>query len=121
MTNLEQPLYGEWIEKIIIVLENVRSRRPLWILNSTEPDAVMNWIYGFNCACGVFGLKSDEYQLSEQIAIDRGWKWNALGAIPSMRERGLSGDEIGDELLCIEIEFWKRVGQQYRSEHISGR
>ena|SRR5258706_9720152 len=92
---------------IIRVLEDIRERLPLWV--GTEPLAIIPYLNGFYHGCHLFGLKGGGYdKVYEETVIERGWKWGSLGAMPSMREKGLDDEAIALELVTLEIESWKK-------------
>jgi len=42
---------------------------------------------------------------------NRGWRARSIGAYVEMREKGLSENEIIDELLNIDVEMWRIIAQ----------
>jgi hypothetical protein len=99
-------------QKVVELLREVRRRPPVW-LGGYSPDSLIHFLHGVNAAVGVFGLRVDRYLGSSygQVITERGWEHLAVAPVDEMRERGLSDQEIVQELLTIEIETWKRVYQ----------
>lgn len=97
----------ESLENIIAFYEAARER-PAVYFQPSIPEAIDCILSYFNQALYFVNIKeSSRYQ--REIAIERGWEYNALGAVPSMREKGLKDEEMITELLTFEIEHWKRV------------
>jgi len=94
------------VEEIIERLEVISLRPTSWVANL---DQALGFLHGLQMACSIAGLKCGYDDVYRDVAIERGWIWLvASGALPSMKEKGLSDLEIIKELLSIEIEAWKR-------------
>ena len=84
------------VEKAIEHLATIR-KRPGMFLGPSVASAE-DFLTGFRTALSLAGvpLSRESHQTSFQR---RGWTWTALRAVPSMRERGLSDDQVVDELI----------------------
>jgi hypothetical protein len=65
---------------------------------------VQSFLTGFATGCLVCGYDIHR-DLGSGLKEVRGWEWNAVGPIPQMRAKGLSEEEIMDELIEIEADF----------------
>jgi hypothetical protein len=100
----------ERIPSLIEKLENIR-RRPQVTIGKIESELLEQHLWGFREAAHIFAhMKYWEQHLRivEQVAYDRGWIMN-LSFPDDIRTRGLSEEEIIEEILIIEIESWKRL------------
>ena len=99
------------IDEIIAHLEAVR-KRPMVFLGEKTERALWVYFAGFNAACEILGqLRSGLLweKIYWQVAEERGWECNSMGAQKHMRDAGWAEEAIVDELLVIEIEQWRRI------------
>jgi hypothetical protein len=96
-------------QKVVELLREVRRRPPVWI-GGYSPESLLHFLNGVTAAAGAFGLRIHRHPGSAygQVITERGWEHIAAAPVDEMRERGLSDQEIVQELLTIEIETWRR-------------
>jgi hypothetical protein len=94
------------VDRVLEILRSARHRKSMY-LDSIELGAAVNFLNGFKVACFACGLEVP-LKIQKQVTIERGWKWNALGAIKEMQEAGLSEEQVVDELFAIEISGWEK-------------
>ena len=89
------------VEKAIEQLATIRERPGMYFAVSVE--SAEDFLTGFRTALTIAGvpLSRESHRTSFER---RGWAWTALRAIPSMRERGLSDDQIVAELIDALID-----------------
>jgi hypothetical protein len=98
---IEMELSEKQAEDLIKNLAHIRIRPSVWIDDVTY-KSFRNWWSGYVTACRLFDVYITE--LVEKIYLKRGWKDSIVGPIPSMRNRGLSEEEIVVEYLTIIIQ-----------------
>lgn len=91
-------------ERIIQVLESFRQRKHMYLSPVTAHTAE-TYLAGFQTGCFASGIIWDY----REAGIERGWEMNAAGPVPEMQGRGLSDDEIIDELIAIHIAAIQRT------------
>jgi hypothetical protein len=99
------------IAKLLEHRERVR-QRPLTYFGKMEPDIARNFLDGFSLSAGVV-LGNDQeahFRNLEKALNQRGWKFVALGVVPQMKKKRFSAEKIIDELIAIEIEYWRQIG-----------
>ena len=100
------------VSAIIEILESVRKRTPMYI-EAIDAKLLEHFLHGFNVGC--FALLNDAQAYSRhismflRIASERGWDFNALSPVNVMRKKGLSEEEILNELMVLEIKTWHRL------------
>jgi hypothetical protein len=93
----------EAITKAIETLQHVRVR-PMMFMGAVTAEYAMVFLYGFWAACRAFGcLRELEVDFMREAANQRGWEYTALGSLPDMRKKGLTQEQMVDELLLIDI------------------
>ncbi len=108
----------EQIAHLLEQLEHIRKRPGMYMTDDFPP--IVNFLFGFNAACRVFGTSID-YDLESRDGIDagvlqeRGWKASSRHSSVEMQERGMDDNAITEELLTIAIEVVKR---RYLSEDV---
>jgi hypothetical protein len=96
-------------DEILRLLESFRKRKSMYI-GEVEVKAAGLFLAGFlaGClACG-FPVSWDKWR---DAAAARRWKRSPLGPVPEMQARGMSEEEIADELIAIHAEMVRRVGE----------
>jgi hypothetical protein len=94
------------VDHILDILRSARQRKPMY-LQSVNIAAADNFLSGFKIGCFACGLEVP-VEIRERVTIERGWQWYAALPITEMRERGLSEEQIVDELFAIEIAAWEK-------------
>lgn len=99
------------IEEIIRFLNHVK-QKPNMYVDKSDITSMESLIYGFNAGCHIMSdainpLKHRD--IIDQVKIDRGWHFSPVSVTVEMKKRGLSDEEIIQELLDIEIETWRRM------------
>jgi hypothetical protein len=102
---MDQTDREQQVSALIERLENVRERKGM-NMSPVDGQAAQNFVFGFSVAAGVLRLQRKN-EIWLKAGEKRGWKIQGVGPIPEMRERGLSDEEIADEVLAIEIEPWR--------------
>ena len=97
----------EAIYKLIETLQHV-IKRPTMYMGRATWDAVNIFIYGFSCAYGAVGVPLT-LDLRRQATNSRGWEFTSLRGADKMRKKGLSEEQIVQELLRIEIKMLELV------------
>ena len=97
------------LHEVIAVLESARSRKPMFF-SPVEPNVLNHWLAGLRVGLMLFGLEwSPEHR---RIAVEgRGLGDRAEWETEQLEGRGLTPAEIVDEMLVIEIEMWRAVGE----------
>src|SRR4051794_24912570 len=98
---LEAPMVG----RIVEILIGDRRRKPMY-LGTVDGTTAETFLCGFRVGCLACGLDVP-LEIRQQATTARGWRWEASGPVPEMRERGLSEEQIADELFAIEIAAWQ--------------
>ena len=99
------------ITEIIKFLEAVRKRPNMSVLNFNI-EAMEALIHGFNVGCYLCEEKlfpQKHKEIKDNVTIEREWHLKPVSVTYEMKERGLSDEEIIQELLTIEIEAWSKV------------
>jgi hypothetical protein len=81
--------------------------RPHLFLGPVTLDRVQVWLGGFEAAAAATRGKAPHDAFSE-VLRDRGWQESGHGPMPDMRQKGLSDEQIINELIDIEIEICRR-------------
>jgi hypothetical protein len=72
--------------------------------------SMIHFLTGFRIAALVMLAVDEEHrELYEQVVVEHGWKWTPKHFSWQMTKRGWSPEKSVDELLAIEIDFWRRV------------
>jgi len=93
------------LAKLVETLKSVRERKEMYFQPVTV-EAAESFLGGFRVACLVSGAIEDADWLDLQES--RGWKSNAMGPVGEMRERGLTEEQIIDELIELENIAFQR-------------
>lgn len=104
----KQSLPLDVVDGIIEWFENVRIR-PQMFFGDVTYQSIGNGLYWFHMA---FRHLSFEIDPKFDVGKARGWKSNAMGYLHDFQRKGLSEEEMADELLVIEIESWKRLREK---------
>lgn len=101
------------LENLITCLENVR-KRPAMYLGRTDVEWAFHFLNGFQSAVWViFGVSRDCYSAEwEQVVEGHGWEWLPVHPYHQMVERGMSPQEVIEELVTMEIELLQRVASR---------
>ena len=101
----------EQVNKIVELLEAARKRPPMYI-GGYDVDAAGHFCQGIEAACWAFDEKG-HMPLRLQVLQERGWNTNTARHFShQMKQRGLTQQEMVEELFVIEIEVWKRYAQE---------
>jgi hypothetical protein len=90
---------------IIEILRSARDRKAMY-LGTVDVPSAENFLNGFKVGCFACG-RDVPLEVRARVTTKRGWVWSAKGPIEEMRERGLTEEEIVDELFAIEIAAWE--------------
>jgi hypothetical protein len=102
---LAKPREARMFGRIIEILGNARSRKAMYFGTVDVPSAE-DFLNGFQVGC--FACRRDiPLEVRERVTTARGWGWSAKRPIEEMRERGMTEEEIVDELFAIEISAWE--------------
>ena len=93
---------------IIGQLENVHKRPALFIGRKDDVDGVINFLQGFLAACDSLGFRYSR-DINRQVIIESDWETGAEGVWLQMRQKGMSEEEIVQELLRLEIKCWQKL------------
>lgn len=93
---------------IIGQLENVHKRPALFIGRKDDVDGVINFLQGFLAACDALGFRYSR-DINRQVIIESDWETGAEGVWLQMRQKGMSEEEIVQELLRLEIKGWQKL------------
>jgi hypothetical protein len=98
------------IDKMIRLLRSFQDRKKMYV----QPVDLAN-VQSFLCGFAVGCLAADfdlPYELRDRAQESRGWNLShGLGPVPQMRERGMSDEEIMDELIEIEVLRLQLLGE----------
>ncbi len=96
-------------ERIISELETMKHRLNMFIQPQT-PEILQCYLNGLGrgVMLSFTSLIFDDYVNARRASNkQRGWKLRSKSPLYEMREKGISEDEIVQELLEIEIQMWK--------------
>lgn len=99
---------SDGIAKIIARLEQFATRPGMFL--GTEPRDAERFLYGFSEACHTLGNGFSPH-IRRSVETDKGYKVSAEGPVPQMRARGMTDAAMVDELLALEIAYWKRLAE----------
>lgn len=88
---------------LVQLLKHIK-QRPSMYIHPVNADSLMNFLCGFRC---VVNDKS-WWQIQEK----RGWKKSSVGPVPQMRKKGMSEEEIMNELVDIEVESLEQIKER---------
>lgn len=96
----------ERLEKAIAILRNVR-QKPEMYFSQITPEALEQWLYGFQVGLGVAGLDWSPEAL--RVACERrGVTLNATtDLIAELKKQGRSQDDVAMSLIDISEEMWQ--------------
>lgn len=94
------------LDRLLEILRSARERKKMYF-SPIGPVAVGHWLHGLRTGFSFVGLEwPSKYRRS--VVESRGWEYgDAAGEIPALERRGLSPEEVADELLAIEIDTWQ--------------
>lgn len=95
----------EVVDNIIEWFENIRIR-PKMFFGEANYETVTNGLYWFRMAFRHLAFDTDP---KIDVGKERGWESNARGYWHHFQRKGLSEEEMADELIAIEIESWKKL------------
>jgi hypothetical protein len=102
------------IDVLINLLDQIRSH-PAMYLAPVDGAAALNWVHGMRASVHsldlIVDLTPDAWWQAQE---NRGYWRRATGPLPQMKDRGLTAEQMADEVLAIEIEMWRLV--QKRTE-----
>jgi hypothetical protein len=81
--------------------------RPHLFLGAVTLERVQVWLGGFEAAAAATRVKASQGAFSD-VLRERGWQESGHGPVPEMRQKGLSDEQIMNELIDIEIEICRR-------------
>jgi hypothetical protein len=88
--------------------------RPRLFLGEVTLERVNVWLGGFEAGCAALGVAIPR-DVFTKVLQERGWKESAYGQIPQMREKGLSDDQIVQELIEIQVALYQSVKESDRT------
>jgi hypothetical protein len=97
-------------DKVIQLLERFQQRKEEFVY-PLNLQAVEHFLTGFRAACAACGFEIPR-KLKQQVLERRGWKHSAAGPAAQMRDKGMSDEAIIDELIRLEIEQLKQLGDK---------
>lgn len=95
------------VQRIIEVLESACARKRMY-LSEVTVSSTMNFLGGFSVAAGIFGHQPS-VEIMKKAWEGRGWEFLATGPLAEMKSKGMTEDEIIEELFQLEIQTWKLV------------
>ena len=96
----------EHLEKAVAILRNAR-HRPEMYFRPVTPEAVEQWLYGFQVGLGVAGLDWSPEAL-RSACERRGVTLNATtDLIAELNKQGRSQDDVAMTLIDISEEMWQ--------------
>ena len=99
---------SERTRRIVEILNSVRSRKAMYFSPVTV-EAADTFLGGFVVGCLASGSIDRSGIVESQQA--RGWQIEAYGVIPQMRERGMTDEQMIDELIDIHIDAFAQRGE----------
>jgi hypothetical protein len=92
------------------LLETVRlkncDKRKAMCFRPVDGKSALNFISGVRSSAKALGLQ--ENRDVWWLAIEaRGWKISSLGPLSEMRCRGMTDEQMVEEILAIEIDSWR--------------
>jgi hypothetical protein len=96
------------LQQLLGMLERLRTRTGMYI-GQPNVEALIHFLHGFRAGCYVAGLAIEYTPESAYHTIlqARGWTFSAGLPIEEMRNSGLSGTAIIDELITLEMAAWR--------------
>lgn len=94
------------LDRLLEILRSARERKKMYF-SPIGPVAVEHWLHGLRTGFSFVGLEwPSKYRQS--VVESHGWEYGgAAGEIPELERRGLTPEEVADELLAIEIDVWQ--------------
>ena len=97
------------------ILEDVKARA-LMYLGSYSFQTANSFINGFTCGINAISSTfSNSLQERNRVLTSRGWKVPSVRIDLEMNERGLSPEQVVNEVFEIEIAVWKRLEETQES------
>lgn len=96
----------ELLEKAIAILRNVR-HRPKMYFCPTTPEAVEQWLYGFQIGLGVAGLNWSPESLTTACEWRGVTLCSTTPLIAELKKQGRSQHDIAMTLIDISEEMWQ--------------
>jgi len=87
-------------------LKLVKSRKSIYFAPAT-PESAETFLFGFRNALTLAGIPMEGRVWT--IFERRGWKMDSCGVIPGMRAKGLTEDQIMDELFDSYLDELRRI------------
>jgi hypothetical protein len=80
--------------------------------------SAMNFSFGVQMAASAIALGHDFKPQTVPALVSRGWRFDVTDKDLSaeMQSRGMSDEEMADEVLAIEIEGWKMLLEQLSNQ-----
>lgn len=101
--------YLDSFARLIVEVESV-IKRPNSYFGRSTPTTAQAFCMGVNCAILVFGGKLS-HELHLKALESRGWKFTSTDGLDLMQERGLSEEQIVEELLRLQIIYLELMAQ----------
>ena len=103
-------------KKLSEVFEAIRER-PIIYFGKMDSERATCFLHGFYCGFGAASeINLNVVEARNKILKTRGWKVPSVYLEKEMERKGMSDEEIINELLEIEIETWRLVEQQSDAE-----
>src|SRR5689334_11463159 len=97
------------LNKVIHVLEGVKKRKGMYFIESIQ--ATETFLTGFYTALIAADVPVTWDSWRETLR-HRGWRWDSCGVVPSMQAKGLTDQQIMDELIESIVEELRRVAAE---------
>jgi hypothetical protein len=93
------------IDRVIEILESARQRTPMYI-QPVNPEVLNHYLNGVRTGLACIGLEwSNTHR--ERALKPRRLELRSTGEEGQLAKRGLTTEQIVDELLAIEIDMWR--------------
>ena len=99
-----------WIDRILQLLQMIKKQKGMF-LYPLEVATLEVYLAGFRAGCASFGADIPK-ELRRKVTEARGWKRSAAGPVAQMKEKGMGEEAIMDELLDMEIEIYRQLGEK---------
>jgi len=98
-------------DRLIECLQSLQLRKQMFVY-PVDVASVQNFLAGFKAGCHVCGVEIDR-ELGWEAERARGWQTRSVGPVPQMEAKGLSKEEIMNELIEIEIATLREMAERH--------
>lgn len=94
------------IDSLIELLAQVRQHVRMY-LHPLDGTSALNFVHGTRAAALTLVAVGDVRDAWWEAQAAHGYAQRATGPLPQMEKRGLTDEQMADEILAIEIDMWR--------------